>query len=317
MENIGYGAFCDNSSLKSIKIPKSVKKIDNCAFFETSLKSIKFQEGLISIGALAFKNCDIATVELPKSLTTLGWGVFGNATKNIRFLNPNCKISTKSVNGDCAHGVPLSASSSLPKNANIYGYKNSTAQVYAEKYGNKFVALTNASKYSVKLSATSYTYNGKVKKPSVTVRDSKGKKIAASNYTVTYQSGRKNVGKYTVTIKFKGNYSGTVKRTFTIKPKSTSISKLTSGRKRFTVKWKKLTAQTTGYQIQYSTSSKFKTAKTVTVSKNKTTSKTIKDLKAKKKYYVRIRTYKIVKVNGKNTKIYSSWSKAKAVTTKK
>ncbi|MGN0521072.1 MAG: fibronectin type III domain-containing protein, partial [Eubacterium sp.] len=75
------------------------------------------------------------------------------------------------------------------------------------------------------------------------------------------------------------------------------------------------TTQTTGYQIQYSTSSKFtsKTTKTVTVSKNKTTSKTISKLKAKKKYYVRVRTYKIV--SGK--KIYSAWSKAKTVTTKK
>ncbi len=170
---------------------------------------------------------------------------------------------------------------------------------------------------TISLSATSYTYNGKVKKPSVTVRDSKGKKISTGNYTVSYSSGRKNVGKYTVTVKFKGNYSGAVKRTFTIKPKSTSISRLTSGKKKFTVKWKKQSTQTTGYQIQYSTSSKFKTSKTVTVSKNKTTSKTIKDLKAKKKYYVRVRSYKTVKINGKSTKIYSSWSKAKAVTTKK
>ena len=165
--------------------------------------------------------------------------------------------------------------------------------------------------------ATSYTYNGKVKTPSVTVKDSKGKKISSKYYTVTYSKGRKYVGKYTVTIKFKGNYSGTVKKTFTIKPKSTSISRLTAGKKKFTVKWKKQSTQTTGYQIQYSTSSKFKSYKTVTVGSNKTASKTISKLKAKKKYYVRVRTYKVVKVNGKNTKIYSSWSKAKAVTTKK
>ncbi|MGN0521254.1 MAG: hypothetical protein ACI4IQ_01305, partial [Eubacterium sp.] len=73
--------------------------------------------------------------------------------------------------------------------------------------------------------------------------------------------------------------------------------------------------QTTGYQIQYSTSSKFtsSTSKTVTVTKNSTTSKTISKLTGNKKYYVRIRTYKTV--NGE--KIYSSWSKAKSVTTKK
>lgn len=171
---------------------------------------------------------------------------------------------------------------------------------------------------TITLSAASYTYDGKVKKPTVTVKDSKGNMIKASNYTVTYQSGRKNVGKYNVTIQFKGNYSGTVTKTFTIKPKTTSISQLTAGKKKFNAKWKKQKSQTTGYQIQYSTSSKFaaKTTKAATVSNNKTTAKTVSKLKANKKYYVRIRTYKTVKVNGKNTKIYSSWSKAKTVKTK-
>lgn len=171
---------------------------------------------------------------------------------------------------------------------------------------------------SAALSSASYTYDGKVKKPSVTVKDSKGKTVSSKYYTVTYASGRKNVGQYTVTIKFKGNYSGTLKRTFTIKPKSASISKVTAGSKKLTVKWKKQATQTTGYQIQYSTDKNFKkNNKTVTVSKNKTTTKTISKLKGKKKYYVRIRTYKTVKVSGKSTKIYSSWSKAKSITTKK
>lgn len=169
---------------------------------------------------------------------------------------------------------------------------------------------------TVTLSAVSYTYDGKAKKPSVTVKDSKGNKIGAKNYTVSYSGGRKNVGKYTVTVKFKGNYSGTLKTDFTIKPKGTTISKLTAGVKKFTVKWKKQSSQTTGYQIQYSTTSKFKKAKTVTVGKKSATSKTISKLNGKKKYYVRIRTYKTVNVNGKSTKIYSSWSKVKSITTK-
>ncbi|MGN0528294.1 MAG: fibronectin type III domain-containing protein, partial [Eubacterium sp.] len=93
----------------------------------------------------------------------------------------------------------------------------------------------------------------------------------------------------------------------------TSISSVSAGSKKFTVKWKKQSTQVTGYQIQYSTSSKFTSPKTVTVSSYKTTSKTISKLKSKKKYYVRVRTYKTV---GK-TKYYSSWSKAKSITTKK
>lgn len=168
----------------------------------------------------------------------------------------------------------------------------------------------------IRLSASFYTYNGKVKKPSVTVKDRTGNKISTANYTVSYAKGMKNVGSYVVTIKFKGNYSGTVQKTFTINPKSTSISGLAAGKKKFTVKWKKQTTQTTGYEIQYSTSSKFKNVKTVKISKNKTTGKTVSKLKAKKKYYVRIRTYKTVKVNGKSTKIYSSWSKTRTVKVK-
>ena len=84
-----------------------------------------------------------------------------------------------------------------------------------------------------------------------------------------------------------------------------------------TVKWKKQATQTTGYEIQYSKSSKFTNSKIATVKKNTATSKTIKKLSAKKKYYARIRTYKTVNVNGKATKLYSSWSKAKSVTVKK
>ncbi len=93
-----------------------------------------------------------------------------------------------------------------------------------------------------------------------------------------------------------------------------TISSVNSKKKKSIIaKWKK-NSSATGYQIQYSTSSKFtsKTTKTVTISKKSTVSKTISKLKSKKKYYVRIRTYK--KVNGK--KYYSSYSTVKQVKTK-
>ena len=70
---------------------------------------------------------------------------------------------------------------------------------------------------TIKLSKTSYKYNGKVHKPSVTVTDSKGKKVSSKDYRVTYSKGCKKKGTYTVTITFKNNYSGTVKKTFKIK----------------------------------------------------------------------------------------------------
>ncbi len=176
--------------------------------------------------------------------------------------------------------------------------------------------VTKAS--SIKLKATSLTYNGKVRTPKVIVKDRTGKTLVKNtDYTVSYAKGRKYVGKYAVKITFKGKYSGTKTLYFTIKPKATSISSLKVGSKKFTVKWKKQATQTTGYQVQYSASSKFSKAKTVTVGKNTTVSKKISKLSGKKKYYVRVRTYKTVKINGKSIRIYSGWSKAKAVTTKK
>ncbi|MBE5927728.1 MAG: fibronectin type III domain-containing protein [Lachnospiraceae bacterium] len=101
-----------------------------------------------------------------------------------------------------------------------------------------------------------------------------------------------------------------------INQKATTVSKLIAGKKKLAVTWKKLTGQTTGYEVQYGTSKTFKGAKKVVIKKNKTTKTVIKKLKSKKTYYVRIRTYKSVKVNGKTTKLYSSWSKAKSTKVK-
>ena len=78
---------------------------------------------------------------------------------------------------------------------------------------------------SIKLKATSLTYNGKVRTPKVIVKDRTGKTLVKNtDYTVSYAKGRKYVGKYAVKITFKGKYSGTKTLYFTIKPKATSIS---------------------------------------------------------------------------------------------
>ena len=170
---------------------------------------------------------------------------------------------------------------------------------------------------SVKLSTTTYTYNGKVKKPAITAKDDKNNVIPKSDYTVKYSSGCKNVGKYTATVTFRGDYSGSFVRSFQIIPKGTKIKSLKAGKKSFTVKWTAQKTQTTGYQVQYCLKKNFKKgAKTTTVGKNRTVSKKITKLGKKKTYYVRIRTYKTVKVNGKNTKMYSGWSAVKKVKTK-
>lgn len=168
---------------------------------------------------------------------------------------------------------------------------------------------------SVKLNKTSFTYNKKVQKPSVTVKDSAGKVITGSNYTVSYSSGSKNPGRYAVKVTFKGNYKGTVTNYYKIAPAKTTVKLSKAKKTSLKAAWKKVTG-ISGYQIQYGTSSKFKGAKTASAT-SKATSKTLTKLKKNKKYYVRVRSYKTVKVNGKNTKIYSSWSSAKKLKTKR
>ncbi|WP_081667493.1 fibronectin type III domain-containing protein [Butyrivibrio sp. MB2005] len=99
------------------------------------------------------------------------------------------------------------------------------------------------------------------------------------------------------------------------KQKTTSLKKPKAGKKSFTLTWNKVTAKgIKGYEIQYSTNKSFKedATKTVSINKTKTTSKTIKKLKSKTKYYVRIRTF--TKKNGE--KVYSKWSKTKNVKVK-
>lgn len=171
----------------------------------------------------------------------------------------------------------------------------------------------------IKWSKTDFTYDGKAKAPSVVIEDITGKKLTAgTDYRLVYSKGRKNPGVYTATLEFCGNYSGKVAKTFTIRPQKTSLKKVTARSRGLRVTWKKQTSQTDGYQIQYSTNRSFKgKAAKIAAAGKKETAKNISRLKGKKKYYVRIRTYKTAKVNGKKKTLYSDWSKSKTIRTKK
>ncbi len=188
---------------------------------------------------------------------------------------------------------------------------------YEDSISKTYKILAKKITPTVILSTTNYTYSGTAKKPIVAVKDGT-KQLATSNYSVSYASGRKNVGRYAVKVTLKKNYSGYKTVYFNINPKGTTISKLTKASKAFTVKWKKQsakmsTARVTGYQIQYSTSKTFASGnKTVTVKGYSKVSKKISKLKAKKTYYVRIRTYTKI---GTRT-YYSVWSAKKYVKTK-
>ena len=89
---------------------------------------------------------------------------------------------------------------------------------------------------SVALKTTTYTYNGKVKTPAVVAKNNKKEVISKDNYTVKYASGRKNVGKYSVTVTFKNGYTGKYTKTFQILPKGTKIKSVKAAKKAFTAK---------------------------------------------------------------------------------
>jgi len=282
----------------------------------------------------------------------------------------------------------LTKNGKVESKCSVCGYVSKTTTIYYPK--------------TIKLSATSYTYNGKVKSPTVTVKDSKGNALKKdTDYTVSYASGRKNTGKYSVTVTFKGKYSGkkvlyfnilpsktskitptcgttsikaswskvtgasgykvellnskgkvvksatTTKTAYTFKslskvttykvrvtayktidkkavystvsttittstsPTTVTLSKVTAGSKSATPAWKKVSGAS-GYEVMYSTSSKFSSSKTATIKNGSSTKTTIKKLTKGKKYYFKVRAYKTV--DGK--KVYGAWSAVKSVKVK-
>lgn len=173
---------------------------------------------------------------------------------------------------------------------------------------------------SIALNKTSFTENGKVQKATVVAKDSANKTIAASNYTVSYSnSNSKKPGTYTATVKFNGkNYTGTKKLTYKINakaPAKTTVKLSKAKKTSLKASWSKV-ANATSYEVQYGTSKSFKGAKTVKVS-SKSSSKVLTKLKKNKKYYVRVRAVRTVKVDNKNTTLRASWSSAKNLKTKK
>ncbi|MER2143609.1 MAG: fibronectin type III domain-containing protein, partial [Eubacteriales bacterium] len=180
------------------------------------------------------------------------------------------------------------------------------AQVVAAEEAAKVVSITEC-----RITVMDHTYTGKaVKKPVVTVNYGNEKLKEGRDYTLTYNKKALNIGTYKLKVKGIGKYTGTKTLSFKIIPKGTVFTKRTGGNKQITLTWKKQN-NITGYQIQYSLKKNFSGGKTVLVNKAATLTKVIKNLKAGKTYYVRIRTYK--KVNKKS--YISLWSKVMTVKT--
>ena len=243
---------------------------------------------------------------------------------SISKANVTLSTSTYAYDGKAKKpGVTVKLSGKTLKNGTDYtvSYSNNT------KVGTAKVTITGKGNYTGSVSKT-YSIKNNFKKATVSGISTKaftGKNITQSitvkyngktlkkgtDYTVSYSSNKK-IGTATVKIAGKGSYTGTITKTFKINPAKQEIQKLTAKSKAFFVDWAQK-GSATGYEIQYATNSKFTSSKKVTITNNKTDTKTISKLSGKKKYYVRVRSYTTVK----GTKYYGAWSSVKNVTTKK
>ncbi|MCD7716147.1 MAG: hypothetical protein LUI39_06825 [Lachnospiraceae bacterium] len=158
------------------------------------------------------------------------------------------------------------------------------------------------------------TWTGSAITPAVTITYGNGTVtlVRGTDYEITY-SKNTDVGTASVTITGLGSYCGTIEKTFCINPQPTALSALTAYCNGFKASWTKVSAQITGYQIQYSVSSTFSGSDvaSATISDPSTVSKSYTVSNANTTYYVRVRTYKTV--NGKD--YYSEWSNSKSLKT--
>jgi len=342
VKSIGAYAFAFCDSIEKIIIPHGVKYINEHTFHIcSSLKEIFIPDSIKSISECAFILCENLSV-VNYSGSKEQWDeIYITPSYNECITNANinynyiCKHIEKTLEGktsDCNNvgltegkicsvcGKVTVAQKTIEKKSHTY--KTTTTKATLKKNGKQVTKCTvcgdvKSSKTiyypkSVKLSTSTYTYNGKTKAPTVVVKDSKGNTLKKdTDYTVKYASGRKNPGKYTVTVTFKGKYSGTKKLSFTIKPKAPSVTDIYSKTKgKAVIKWNNVAGES-GYQLYYSTSKNGTYKKVKSYEANKLAGSKTK-LKSGKTYYFKVRAYK----KTSSGTVYSSWSAVKSVKVK-
>lgn len=261
-----------------------------------------------------------ATVTIHKTLQFDGLTYFV-ATADWRF--PSALDHGKEIGGYYFHSGGIFD----PYELALYVYDGEKIYEFETAYNNgmvtdiEAVALWHSPEYNqakeyiatAEIDNKNFVYNGKVQKPIVTVRDSEDNILTENtDYTLEFSEDSKNVGKYSVVVKYTGNYSGESSFKYNIIPKGTTLKNVTGNKKALKIQWKKQKNETTGYRVQYSRNSAFKNSVVKKIKNNDKNSIKIKGLSGNKKYFVRIRTYKVV--NGKT--YYSKWSKALSVKTK-
>ena len=247
----------------------------------------------------------LAKTSISKASVTLSTSTYAYDGK-AKTPSVNVKVNGKTLKKDTDYTVSYSNNTKVgTAKVTITGKGNYTGSV------SKTYSIKNNFKKATVSGISTKAFTGKNITQSITVKYNGKTLKKGTDYTVSY-SNNKSIGTATVKITGKGSYTGTITKTFKINPAKQEIQKLTAKSKAFFVDWAQK-GSATGYEIQYATNSKFTSAKKVTITNNKTDTKTISKLSGKKKYYVRVRSYTTVK----GTKYYGAWSASKSVTTKK
>ena len=171
------------------------------------------------------------------------------------------------------------------------------------------LARIDISEADATLSTSIYEYDGGDMKPGVVVKLNDTLLVAGKDYTVSYINNKK-VGTATVIVNGIVQYTGSISKTFTINPASQNIQKLETRYGGFFVDWAQK-GSATGYEIQYATNYDFTNAETKRLTANKPDTVTISGLYRGHNYFVRVRSYTIVK----GSTYYGEWSPIKNVVT--
>lgn len=339
---LSYGAFSGCTKLSNCNIPDSINYIGPYAFFITRLNSIVLPEGIKFIGSSAFAGNPITSIVLPESITSIDSSVFWGCAKlrSVTILGDVRAIGSDAFSG-CSSLVSIDLPSSLER-VEQYAFKDCTAL--------KTVNVSPGVEWRVGVfdGCMSLISDPAAEEADRILKEGMQLRVASvkSSYALLEYTEPSNGVDYLFRsvryfVNDQGPYMGyrgielknlqpnteyTVKATmlivcgkdydleesvsFTTLPEETSIKSLIKMNKSFKVRWGAV-SNIDGYQIRYSTKSNMALSKTKTINKG-SISTTVKSLKAKKKYYVQVRTY--ANVDGKRQ--YSSWSSKKTVITK-
>ncbi len=330
---IGKEAFAYCDYLLVASIPDTVTTIDEGAFSSCgNLETVIMGKGVTNIAANAFKDS--------YNLRTVQYMGTEDAWKNVTVADGNDRLTSAyfyyehihvydskvlSREATCLRDGAYTLSCRCGDSYDEYikgehNYKSKTTKATTTKDGKTVTACTLCSHIkkttkiykasTVKLSSTTVTYNGKKRTPTVTVKNSAGSTLKeGTHYSLEYEKGRKDPGKYYIKVTFKGSkYSGSKTLYLTIKPQKVELkSAAQKGAGKAELKWNKETAD--GYQI-YMTGTKGGTYKKVaTMRSSSTVASTISSLSKGKTYYFKVRAYK----KTDNGTVYGDFSNVKSI----